>query len=173
MALRGRAHGMPPKKPAKELGVGDQAPDVTLWDQDGKEFRLSDLRGQPVVLYFYPKDMTSGCTTEACQFQEQLPKFEGVDARVIGVSPDDAASHQKFRAKHGLRFTLAFDPSNEALEAFGVWQEKNMYGRKYMGVVRSTFLIGPDGTIAGAWRKVKPEGHAAEVLAAARGLAKA
>ena len=146
--------------------VGQPAPDVPLTDQDGKTFRLSDLRGQHVVLYFYPKDMTSGCTVEACEFQAGLAQFRKRNAVVLGISPDDAASHQKFRAKHDLQFTLASDPTGKALEAFGVWQEKSMYGRKYMGVVRTTFLLGPDGRIAKVWPKVKPEGHAQEVLAA-------
>lgn len=146
--------------------VGKAAPDVQLWDQDGKAFRLRDLRGKRVVLYFYPKDMTSGCTTQACEFQEKLPDFTGLDATIVGVSPDGAESHRKFRAKHGLQFTLAYDPNNKALEAFGVWQEKSMYGRSFMGVVRSTFLISPEGKVEAVWRKVKVEGHAAEVLAA-------
>lgn len=161
-----------PRAAIPELREGQAAPDVTLWDQDGKERKLSDFRGKSLVLYFYPKDFTSGCTTEACQFQAALPAYEGLDAVVLGVSPDDAESHRKFRAKHGLQFPLAFDPSRKALEAFGVWKEKDMYGRKFMGVERSTFLVGPDGVVRAAWRKVKPDGHARQVLEALRSLAK-
>jgi peroxiredoxin Q/BCP len=156
----------------EELQEGDEAPDVELTDQDDNVFRLSDLRGQHVVLYFYPKDMTSGCTTEACGFNDALPQFEGVEARIVGVSPDSAESHRKFIAKHGLRFTLAFDPTRKALEAFGVWKQKQLYGRTYMGVERSTFLIGPDGRLRGVWRKVSPDGHAQAVLESLRSSAK-
>jgi peroxiredoxin Q/BCP len=162
--------GAPAGKSSAAIAVGEPAPDVQLFDQDGKAFRLRDLRGQHVVLYFYPKDMTSGCTVQACEFNDALPQFEGVQATIVGVSPDDAASHRKFRAKHDLRFTLAYDPSNQALERFGVWQEKSMYGRRYMGVVRSTFLLDKDGIVRGAWYKVKPDGHAAFVLDALRKL---
>jgi thioredoxin-dependent peroxiredoxin len=151
--------------PPSLLKEGDPAPDVTLHDQDGKPFRLRDLRGKRVVLFFYPADMTPGCTTEACQFNDALPQFEAKGAVVIGVSPDDAASHRKFIAKHGLGYKLAFDPTNKALEAFGVWQEKSMYGRTYMGVVRSTFVLSTDGKVEQALYKVKPDGHAADVLA--------
>jgi peroxiredoxin Q/BCP len=172
-AKRAPARTVPRAKaasPADEPAVGARAPDVALWDHDGKPFHLSDFRGRNVVLYFYPKDMTTGCTVEACEFNDAFPRYEQLEAVVLGVSPDDAASHRKFRAKHDLRFPLAYDPSLKALEAFGVWQEKRMYGRTYMGVVRSTFLIDREGVVRGAWRRVKPEGHAAEVLAALRAM---
>jgi peroxiredoxin Q/BCP len=122
-----------------------------------------------VVLYFYPRDDTPGCTAEACNFRDHMPDFSGVNAAVIGVSTDSAKSHDKFKAKYGLPFTLAADEKHTAAEAYGVWVEKNRYGRKYMGTERSTFLIDSEGKVAKAWRKVKVEGHAEEVLAAARG----
>ncbi|HEV8360408.1 MAG TPA: peroxiredoxin [Candidatus Thermoplasmatota archaeon] len=157
---------------ANGIVEGVPAPNVQLWDHNGQEWKLSDLRGKALVLYFYPADMTSGCTTEACEFNGSLAQFEALRTRVVGVSPDDAASHQKFRAKHGLDFPLAYDPSLKAFEAFGVWQEKNLYGRKSMGVVRSTFLIDADGVVRGVWRRVKAEGHALAVLEAVRSLEK-
>ncbi|MCA1812459.1 MAG: thioredoxin-dependent thiol peroxidase [Halobacteriales archaeon] len=150
---------MPAKKPA-ELQAGETAPDAALVDQDGKKFQLSDYRGQRLVLYFYPKDDTSGCTTQACDFTAKLPDFTKLKAAVVGVSPDDSASHTKFIAKHQLKVRLASDPTQKVLEQYGVWQEKSMYGRTYMGVVRSTFLVGPDGKLEGAWYKVKADGHA-------------
>ncbi len=142
---------------------GDPAPDFTLETDDGTQLTLSDLRGAPVVLYFYPKDDTSGCTTEACEFRDAIPDFSSVGARVLGVSPDSVASHGKFRDKHGLNFSLLSDPEHEVAEAYGVWVEKKMYGRTYMGVERSTFVIDADGNIIHALRKVKPKGHAATV----------
>lgn len=144
--------------------VGKPAPEVALYDQDDKPLSLRAFRGQPVVLYFYPKDMTSGCTAQSCEYNDALPRYEALGAKVFGVSPDDAASHRAFIAKHGLRFPLLFDPSRKALEAFGVWQEKSMYGRTYMGVVRSTFVLDEEGRVEVAWRKVSPEGDAARVL---------
>jgi len=154
---------------AKELEAGDPAPDFAL-EAEGGEQRLSKLRGQAVVLYFYPKDDTSGCTAEAIAFSGLKAEFAKAGAVVVGVSPDSAASHEKFRKKHGLAVSLAADPKREAIEAYGVWKEKSMYGRKYFGVERSTFLIDKDGRIARVWRKVKVPGHAEEALAAAKAL---
>lgn len=150
--------------------AGDKAPDFTLETDGGGAVALSDLRGRPVVVYFYPKDDTSGCTKEAIAFSELADAFAALGVAVVGVSPDPVASHDRFKAKHGLRVTLAADKEKSVAEAYGVWVEKSMYGRKYMGVERSTFLIGPDGRIANAWRKVKVPGHASAVLEAARAL---
>jgi peroxiredoxin Q/BCP len=144
--------------------VGDPAPDFALEADDGTTVRLSDLAGETVVLYFYPKDDTSGCTVEACEFRDLGPGYRASGARVLGVSPDPIDSHRRFRAKHGLDFTLLSDPDHRVAEAYGVWVEKSMYGRKYMGIERSTFVIGPDGVLAQALYKVRPQGHAAEVL---------
>lgn len=147
--------------------IGDKAPALTLLLDDGKKVKLSDFAGEHcVVLYFYPKDDTPGCTKEACAFQKDLKKLEAAGAIVIGVSPDSTASHNKFRAKYGLNFMLAADEDKKAAEKYGVWVEKNMYGRKYMGVQRATFLIDKSGRIAGVWPKVKVEGHSNEVLKA-------
>ena len=155
---------------AKELAEGDPAPDFELPTDGGGRARLKDLNGKPVVVYFYPKDDTSGCTAEAIAFNGLRAKFAAAGATVIGVSPDSAASHDKFKMKHDLKIALAADPGRSAIEAYGVWKEKSMYGRKYFGVERSTFLIRPDGRIARIWRKVKVPGHADEVLAAAKAL---
>ncbi|TVQ33526.1 MAG: thioredoxin-dependent thiol peroxidase [Phycisphaeraceae bacterium] len=149
---------------------GKKAPAFTLKDQAGGAHKLSDYAGAPVVLYFYPKDDTSGCTSEACDFRDLLPKFGKMDAVVLGVSPDDEKSHAKFAQKHGLNFTLLADPDSTVCEKYGVWQEKSMYGKKYMGVVRTTYLIGPDGKVAQRWDKVKVPGHAEAVLEAVRAL---
>ena len=148
---------------------GKKAPAFTLKDQNGEKHALKDYAGRPVVLYFYPKDDTSGCTKEACQFRDLLPKFETSEAVIFGVSPDDEASHARFADKHDLNFTLLADvPSEDGLpgvcDQYGVWQEKNMYGRKYMGVARTTYLIGPDGKVRRRWDKVKVPGHAEAVL---------
>lgn len=151
--------------------AGSKAPDFSLAVSDGRRLSLSDLRGRKIVLYFYPKDDTSGCTREAIGFTALKSAFEATETVVIGVSPDSAASHEKFRAKHGLDLVLASDAERTAIEAYGVWVEKSLYGRKYMGVERATFLIGRDGRIARIWRKVKVPGHAEEVLEAARALA--
>lgn len=153
-------------KPLTE--VGKKAPAFTLKDQEGKKHKLSDYAGQWVVVYFYPKDDTSGCTKEACQFRDGLPDFEAVDAVVLGVSPDDETSHAKFVAKHELNFTLLADPDASICAKYGVWQEKSMYGRKYAGVVRTTYLIDPAGKVAARWDKVKVPDHAAAVLEAIR-----
>jgi thioredoxin-dependent peroxiredoxin len=155
---------------AKELDVGDPAPDFTLPTDGGGLARFAELKGKAVVLYFYPKDNTSGCTAEAIAFSGLKDKFEAAGAVVIGVSPDSAASHDKFRKKHDLAVALAADPERTTIEAYGVWKEKSMYGRKYFGVERSTFLIDRKGRIAKIWRKVKVPGHAEEVLAAAKAL---
>jgi thioredoxin-dependent peroxiredoxin len=152
------------------LKVGDNAPAFTLPATDGKDISLADLKGRKVVLYFYPKDDTSGCTLEAQNFQALKPSFAGAETQIIGVSPDDLKSHDKFRAKYSLDFSLASDESKSMLGAYGVWVEKSMYGRKYMGVERTTVLIDRDGKIARVWEKVKVPGHAEEVLAAARAL---
>ncbi|MBH0239220.1 thioredoxin-dependent thiol peroxidase [Methylobrevis albus] len=149
---------------------GDTAPDFALPDGAQGTVSLADLAGKPVVVYFYPKDDTSGCTVEAKDFSAAKPEFDALGVTVIGISPDDAKSHAKFQAKHGLSIALGADPERQAIEAYGVWAEKSMYGKTYMGVERSTFLIDASGRIARVWRKVKVPGHVAEVLAAARAL---
>lgn len=154
------------------LTVGDPAPDFTLPREGGGDLSLASLRGRTVVLYFYPKDDTSGCTIEAKDFSCLTKEFAEAGAVVIGMSPDNAKSHAKFRIKHGLSVELASDESKETLQAYGVWAEKSMYGRKYMGVVRTTFLIDRDGKIAQIWEKVSVPDHATEVLVAARALSK-
>jgi len=152
------------------LKVGDKAPAFTLPSTDGKDISLADLKGGKIVLYFYPKDDTSGCTLEAQNFQSLKPSFESADTRIIGVSPDDLKSHDKFRTKYSLDFSLASDEGKSMLDAYGVWVEKSMYGRKYMGVERTTVLVDREGKIARVWEKVKVPGHAEEVLAAAKAL---
>lgn len=147
----------------------DAAPDFELPTEDGS-VRLSRLRGKPVVIYFYPKDDTSGCTAEARDFDDLRAEFARAGAEVIGISPDSVESHARFRRKHDLDLTLASDEQKSAAEAYGVWVEKSMYGRKYMGVERSTFLIDAGGNIAKVWRKVKVPGHAKAVLLAVRDL---
>jgi len=153
-----------------DLQPGDPAPDFTMAAEDGRTLRLADHAGRKLVLYFYPKDDTSGCTKEAQRFSEQLAAFQAAGTDVIGVSKDSVASHAKFRAKYGLGFPLGADPDGGVVEAYGAWVEKNMYGRKYMGIDRSTFLIGADGRIAALWRKVKVPSHVAAVLDATRKL---
>lgn len=152
------------------VDVGTPAPDFTMPTDGGGEVTLSGLRGKKVVLFFYPKDDTSGCTKEACGFRDSLPDFTGVDATVIGISKDSVASHDKFKNKYDLPFTLASDQNTDTCEKYGVWVEKSMYGKKYMGIERSTFLIDENGIVRGAWRKVKVDGHVAQVLEAVRGL---
>ncbi|BBO77314.1 peroxiredoxin [Desulfosarcina widdelii] len=147
----------------KILSSGDPAPDFTLNDKDGNSVSLADFRGKWVALYFYPRDNTSGCTTEAKDFSALLPAFKAKDAAVIGISGDSEASHAKFAAKHDLTVTLLSDPGHRALEAYGVWQKKKMAGREYMGIVRTTFLIDPDGIIQQIWEKVKVKAHAETV----------
>jgi peroxiredoxin Q/BCP len=146
------------------LEAGRPAPGFSLEAHDGSTVSLADLAGGTVVLYFYPKDDTSGCTAEACEFRDLQADYDAAGARVIGVSPDPVKSHVKFRDTHGLPFTLLSDPDHEAAQAYGVWVEKSMYGKTYMGVERSTFVIGPDGVLREALYKVKPKGHAASVL---------
>lgn len=152
------------------LKEGDKAPDFTLARDGGGTVKLSAMKGKPVVLYFYPKDDTSGCTKQAVDFSENSAAFKTLGAEIIGVSPDNVKSHDKFRDKHGLTVTLAADEEKEAISAYGVWAEKKMYGRSYMGVERSTFLIGKDGKIARIWRGVKVPGHIEEVLSAVKAL---
>lgn len=155
--------------PEASLEAGSPAPDFTMPTAGGGSVTLSALRGRPVVLFFYPKDDTSGCTKEACAFRDLFPDFGAVEAEVIGISKDKVASHDKFKAKYELPFTLATDDSGVA-EAYGCWVEKSMYGKKYMGMERSTFLIDRDGAIRQIWRKVKVDGHAEAVLTAVKGL---
>ena len=154
------------------LDEGDKAPAVTLITDDGKSVPLASYKGHPVVVYFYPKDDTPGCTTEANDFSCLVADFEKAGADVIGISPDGTKSHAKFRLKHGLAVKLASDEDKSVAEAFGSWVEKSMYGKKYMGVDRSTFLIDKSGKIARIWRKVKIAGHAEEVLAVVKSLKK-
>jgi peroxiredoxin Q/BCP len=142
---------------------GERAPDFSLTADDGSTVALKKLRGRKVILYFYPKDDTSGCTTEACEFRDLFPRFSALDAVVLGVSPDDVKSHVKFKQKYDLPFTLLADTDHAVAERYGVWKEKSMYGRKYMGVERTTFVIDEEGRIARVFAKVKPAGHAAEV----------
>lgn len=150
------------------LEVGNPAPDFELPGDDGKSIRLSSHKGHPVVVYFYPKDDTSGCTAEAKDFSCLAGEFKKAGAAVIGISPDSTASHKKFKAKHDLAIPLAADEQRSVCEAYGVWVEKSMYGKSYMGVERSTFLIDRKGQIAGVWRTVKVPGHADAVLAAVK-----
>jgi peroxiredoxin Q/BCP len=145
---------------------GKKAPAFSLKDQAGQTHALADYAGRPVVLYFYPKDDTPGCTTEACAFQDNLPKFVKSKAVVLGVSVLDEKSKAKFADKYALTFLLLADPDHAVIEKYGVWQEKSMYGRKYMGVARVTYLIGADGKVVRRWDGVKVNGHAEEVLAA-------
>lgn len=155
--------------PAGPVEKGSRAPDFTLASDQGGAVSLSALRGKRVVLYFYPKDDTPGCTVQACDFRDAQPTFDGLDAVVLGVSADSVESHGKFRAKFGLTFPLLADVDHAVSSAYGVWKEKSMYGRTFMGIERSTFLIDEKGTVVEAWRKVTPQGHAemlAEVLAA-------
>jgi peroxiredoxin Q/BCP len=154
------------------IADGDKAPDFELPTDGGETLALSRLKGKAVVLYFYPKDDTSGCTAEAKDFTRLAPDFRKAGVEVIGVSPDSVESHAKFRKKYGLAVRLAADADKAVANAYGVWVEKSMYGRKYMGVERSTFLIDGKGRIARSWRKVKVPGHAEEVLAAAKALVK-
>ncbi len=154
----------------KKLAAGDKAPDFALPDDAGGQVSLASFAGKKLVLYFYPKDDTSGCTKEAIDFNGLKAEFAKAGAAILGASPDSAASHAKFKAKHGLDLALASDESKTLLEAYGVWVEKSMYGRKYFGVERTTVLIGPDGKIAKIWSKVKVPGHAAAVLDAVKAL---
>lgn len=150
--------------------IGDRAPEFELPRDGGGTVKLSDFPGKAVVLYFYPQDDTETCTQEAIEFSRMRPEFEEAGVAIVGVSPDSVGKHDKFKAKHKLTVELGADQERTAIDAYGVWAEKTMFGRKYMGVVRSTFLIAPDGTIARIWRKVRLRGHVEEVLAAVRSL---
>jgi peroxiredoxin Q/BCP len=147
------------------IAEGIKAPDFTLPTDTGEELTLSSLKGQWVVLYAYPKDDTSGCTTQACEFRDLFPRFKKGKAVILGISPDPVKSHVKFKAKYELPFTLLADTEKTVLQAYDVWKEKSMYGRKYMGVERTTFVIDPKGKIVKVFEKVKPAGHAEEVMA--------
>ena len=148
-----------------KLEAGDKAPAFTLPDQDGQKVSLKDFAGQPVVVYFYPADDTPGCTKEACQFNDNLRAFTKAEVVVIGISPDGADKHVKFRTKYGLKFPLLSDADHKVMEKYGAYGEKTLYGKKTVGVIRSTFLIGADGKIARAWHHVRADGHAEKVLA--------
>jgi peroxiredoxin Q/BCP len=149
---------------------GDKAPDFTLADDNGKKVKLSSLKGQPVVLYFYPADDTPGCTKEACAFRDRKAELAKAGAKVLGVSPDTTESHGQFRDKYELNFPLLADPDHAVAEKYGAWREKNMYGKKFMGIQRSTFLIDSQGKIAKVWKSVKVDGHDEHVLAALAAL---
>jgi peroxiredoxin Q/BCP len=149
---------------------GKKAPAFSLPDQEGKQQSLADYAGRPVVLYFYPKDDTPGCTKESCAFEDNLPGFKKSKAAILGVSVLNSASKAKFAKKYNLTFPLLADEDHAVMEKYGVWQEKSMYGRKYMGVARTTYLIGPDGKVVKRWDGVKVDGHAEEVLAAVQAL---
>ena len=152
------------------LKVGDKAPAFKLKNQDGETISLSDLKGKPIVLYFYPKDDTSGCTKEACNFRDEFPKFGKMKAEIVGVSADSVESHKKFAEKYKLPFNLLSDEKKEVLEKYGVWQEKSMYGKKYMGIVRTTFIIDSTGKIQKIFSKVKVDNHNKEVMEALKEL---
>jgi thioredoxin-dependent peroxiredoxin len=152
------------------LEEGDKAPPFTLTADDGSKVKLADLKGSQVVLYFYPADDTPGCTREACAFRDRSAELKKLGAKVFGVSPDDVASHVKFRDKYDLNFPLLADPDHKVAEKFGAWREKNMYGKKSMGIVRSTFVIDSDGVIKKAWKSVKVDGHDAAVIEALKSL---
>jgi peroxiredoxin Q/BCP len=148
------------------VGEGSKAPEFDLEADDGQRVRLKDFRGRKVVLFFYPKDDTPGCTTEVCDFRDAMPRFQSMDAVILGISPDSVASHVKFKAKFALTFPLLSDPGRAVCEAYGVWRKKSLYGRTFLGVERSTFLIDRRGLLARIWRKVRVQGHAEEVAAA-------
>ncbi|MBO21247.1 MAG: thioredoxin-dependent thiol peroxidase [Rhodospirillaceae bacterium] len=149
---------------------GDKAPAFSMPTDGGGEIDLKDLKGRTVVLYFYPKDSTPGCTTEACAFRDLMPDFSKIDAEIVGVSKDSVKRHDNFKAKHGLPFSLASDADGDICERYGVWVEKSMYGRQFMGIERTTFLIDAKGVVRRIWRKVKVKGHAEEVLEAVKVL---
>jgi thioredoxin-dependent peroxiredoxin len=144
--------------------IGQVAPDVAVMASNGKEVKLSDFRGKNIVLYFYPKDMTPGCTTQACDFRDYYKDFEGVNAVILGVSPDPLDRHDKFIEKHGLPFLLLADVENQLAEAYGVWKLKKNFGKEYMGIERSTFIIDKEGKLVKEWRKVKVKEHVSEAL---------
>ena len=149
--------------------LNEKAPEFTLGNENGEQVSLSDFRGKNVVLYFYPKDMTPGCTTEACDFRDAYEDFSSLNAVILGVSMDDAGKHTKFIEKHGLPFSLLVDADHEVAEKYGVWVQKKMYGREYMGIERSTFLINEEGIIVAEWRKVKVKNHIGQVLSHLKG----
>lgn len=153
------------------LKIGDQAPSFTLPNQDNQTISLNDFDGKWVVVYFYPKDDTPGCTVEACGFRDNMDELTKAGIIVLGISKDSVASHKKFQEKYHLNFTLLADPSTETIQAYDAWQEKSMYGKKYMGIQRMTYLIAPDGTIAHIFPKVTPKGHEREVLQTIHSLA--
>ena len=183
-SAKAKAKPAKPAKPAKSgkampkaspgakagLGIGSRAPAFTLSDGSGRSVSSSSLTGAPYVLYFYPKDNTTGCTKQACDFRDSFPAFGRVRARVLGVSPDSEASHAGFAKKHGLPFTLLADPDKTLANAYGVWAKKQNYGREYMGIVRSTFVVDAKGVIQKAWRGVKVNGHVDAVLDAVKAL---
>ncbi len=152
------------------VDIGDKAPDFSAGTDGGGSISLKDLKGKKVVLYFYPKDMTPGCTTEACGFRDAHPDFSKINAEIIGVSKDSVKRHDKFKEKYDLPFTLAADEDGKMCEAYGVWQEKKNYGKTYMGIVRSTFLIDEKGKIAAVWRNLRVKGHVENVLEEAQKL---
>ena len=152
------------------VSEGDKAPAFAMTTDGGGTVSLKDLKGQPVVLYFYPKDSTPGCTKEACAFRDLMPDFSGIDAAIIGVSKDSVKRHDNFKAKYELPFTLASDEDGSVCEAYDTWVQKKLYGREYMGIERATFLIDGKGVVRKIWRKVKVAGHAEEVLESAKSL---
>jgi thioredoxin-dependent peroxiredoxin len=152
------------------LQEGSKAPAFTLPADDGSDVKLAKLKGSPLVLYFYPADDTPGCTREACAFRDRSQELKKLGAKIFGISPDDVASHVKFKGKYKLNFPLLADPDHKVAEKFGAWREKNMYGKKKMGIVRSTFLIDPDGVVKKVWRSVKVDGHDAAVIEALKNL---
>jgi peroxiredoxin Q/BCP len=154
------------------IEAGERAPAFTLTADDGAKVRLADLKGGPVVVYFYPRDDTPGCTREACSFRDQCAVLKKLGAQVLGISGDSTASHEKFRDKYDLNFPLLSDPNHAVAEKYGAWREKNMYGKKSMGIQRSTFLIDADGKVAKVWKAVKVDGHDAQVVAALNELKK-
>ena len=152
------------------LTVGDKAPDFTIATDGGGTFSLSEMRGHNVIIYFYPKDDTPGCTKEACGFRDSLLGFSNSSSKIIGISKDTVAKHDKFKSKYDLPFTLGADLEGDVCEVYGTWVEKSMYGRQYMGIERATFLVDKDGVLQGIWRKVKVKGHVEEVLGAVQNL---
>jgi thioredoxin-dependent peroxiredoxin len=152
------------------MNIGQSAPEFTALDRDGKSTQISDFKGQWLVLYFYPKDLTPGCTTQAIDFTSQLPQFQALNTQVVGISPDSIESHGKFIKKHNLAISLLSDHEHQIAEAYGVWQLKKFMGKEYMGIIRSTFLIDPEGKIAQIWSKVKVKNHAEIVLQAVQSL---
>ena len=152
------------------LTIGDKAPDFTIATDGGGTFSLLEMRGHNVIIYFYPKDDTPGCTKEACEFRDSLPDFSNSSSKIIGISKDTVAKHDKFKSKYELPFTLGADLEGDVCEIYGTWVEKSMYGRQYMGIERATFLVDKEGVLQGIWRKVKVKGHVEEVLGTVQNL---